>query len=68
MPKKFKTFLQCVYVQIDLPNSTAYLTCAYVSLSHPHPELTVQLLVSIDIRRKLEGELGMCLMGYRIRE
>lgn len=68
MQKKSKTFLQCVYVQNELPNSTAYLTCAYVSLSHPHPELTVQLLVSTDIRWKLEGVLGMCVMDYRIIE
>lgn len=68
MQKKSKAFLQCVYVQNELPNSTAYLTCTYVSLSYPHPELTVQLLVSIDIRWKLEGVLGMCAMGYRIIE
>lgn len=66
MQKKFKTFLQCVYIQNDLPklsfHSTAYLTCAYVSLSCPLPELTVQLLVSIDIRWKSEGVLGMYVM------
>lgn len=71
MQKKFKTFLG-VYVQNDLPklyfHSTAYLTCAYISVISP-PELTVQLLlVSIDIRWKLEGVLGMCVMGYRIIE
>lgn len=66
MQKKFKTVLQCVYVQNDLPklsfHSTAYLICAYVSLSCPLPELTVQFLVSIDIRWKLEGVLGMCVL------